>query len=263
MRGSIVHRWLASAAAIVLALLAPAAATAQDGFSGQYAIAGSANGGSYGGNAVVAVRGAAFDVSWTRDGAAPVQGFGLTRNRVLGVGYWPEGAPRDAELGVVIYHIDGGKLDGIWLPQGADKLQPGHEVLIGAPDLTGRFRIALGVNPNGRSNYTGYADFERDGDRFKITWHAPRQVFLGSGVKIGYVLVVAYAYEHFPAVAAYCANGQDLRGAWWSGEAGQGGTEILTPAPSDTPRFAGDLPSAANDPCVTPIAAAFQRPAPG
>ena len=257
MRGSFAYRCLVSAAAIILVLLAPAIATAQDGFSGQYAIAGSAGYGAYGGNAAVAVSGSAFDVSWARDSQPLVRGFGIARNRVLGVGYWPAGAPQDLDLGVVIYHIDGGKLDGIWLPQGAQKSEPGHEVLIGSPDLTGRFQIALGVNPNGRSNYTGHADFEREGDHFKITWHAPRQVFLGSGLKIGDVLVVAYAFEHFPAVAAYCANGQDLRGSWWSGESGAGGTETLTPAPSDMPRASGSLPSAANDPCVTPIAAAF------
>jgi hypothetical protein len=119
-------------------------------------------------------------------------------------------------------------LDGIWLPQGVYDRAPGREVLSGAPDLTGRYQITLGRNPWG-GHYAGYVDLERTGDRVKVSWHLTSEVFVGSGIKIGNVLAVAYGYTHAPAVAAYCSNGRQLEGAWWTGPTGLSGEETLKP----------------------------------
>jgi hypothetical protein len=54
----------------------------------------------------------------------------------------------------------------------------------------------------GRTHYTGYAEFERTGDHLRIVWHAPTaMIFLGTGIKIGNVLAVAYGYNYYPAVS--------------------------------------------------------------
>lgn len=258
MQGDRVRFTVHQLVAIVLMLIAAAPAAAEDDFAGSYALSGvGADHAAYGGTVAITKRNFAYDVGWQFDDRAPQSGFALTLNHVLGVAFWPEGVAPEPETGLVLYRIDGGTLDGIWLPSGATERTPGREVLNGSPDLSGRYQIALGVNPGGRSRYTGYADFERSGDHVKIVWHAPRQVFLGTGVRLGAVLVVAYAYERFPAVAAFCSNGYDLRGVWWGGPEGSSGRETLTPATPD----AAQLPSTRNanprDPCSTPIAANF------
>jgi len=180
---------------------------------------------------------------------------------VLAVAYWPEGETPERGTGTVIYQIDGGTLNGLWLPEGAHNERPGRETLSGSPNLTGRFQITLGVNPGGRSNYTGYADLERSGDHFRVVWHAPRQVFYGNGIKIGNVLAVAYAYTRYPAIAAYCWNGKQLEGSWWTGPDGRSGKEILTPTGSGSEELSTlpQLNSQSNprDPCNTPVAANF------
>jgi hypothetical protein len=243
---------------ILFALLTPAAGRAED-LSGRYAITGRDDGGAqYVGEFAIQSRAHGFDVSWQRDGRTAEGGFGLTLNHVLGVAYWPENEEQEPGIGLVIYRIDGGTLDGIWLPQGAHDRTPGREVLSGSPDLTGRFQITLGVNPGGGSHYSGYADFERSGEHIKILWHAPTQVFAGSGIKIGNVLAVAYAYTRHPAIAAYCSNGRRLEGSWWTGPAGQSGKETLTPVSAGGVE---QLPSSPQrdpvNPCNMPIAANF------
>lgn len=258
MRGSSVRFRSRLLLACLCLVCAARAAAAEDSFAGAYALSGmGADGAAYGGAVSIARQDFAYEVAWQLDGRGARNGFALTLNHVLGVAFWPEGVAPEPEMGIVIYRVDGGTLDGIWLPSRATEIAPGREVLNGSPDLTGRYQIALGVNPGGRSHYTGYADFERSGDHVKIVWHAPRQVFLGSGVRMGSMLVVAYAYENFPAVAAFCSNGHDLRGLWWGGPAGSSGRETLTPAAP----AAAQLPSATSanprDPCSTPIAANF------
>jgi hypothetical protein len=172
---------------------------------------------------------------------------------VLGVAYWPDGAPRGSGLGTVIYRIDGGTLDGIWLPEGVHDRAPGHEMLIGSSDLAGRFQITLGRNPWG-GRYAGYAELERAGDHVTMTWYlTSSEVFVGNGIKIGNVLAVAYAFRRAPAIAAYCSNGRQLEGGWWTGLAGSSGEETLTPVAGSGAELSS-LPNT-DDPCHTPIAA--------
>src|SRR5690348_15442724 len=261
-----VHPRRSALLSVLLALMtfvAAPAVHAEDDLSGRYAISGQDDSGAaYEGELAIQRRGSAFDVSWQRAGSgATERGLGLTLNHVLAVAYWPDGEKPERGIGTVIYQIDGGTLNGLWLPEGAYNQKPGREVLNGSPDLTGRFQITLGINPGGRSNYTGYADFERSGDRFTVVWHAPRQVFLGNGIKIGNVLAVAYAYTRSPAVAAYCWNGRQLEGSWWTGPDGRSGKETLKPTGADGAELSTlpQLNSQPNprDPCNTPVAANF------
>jgi hypothetical protein len=225
-----------------------------DGLSGHYAMDGrDAGGAQYDGKLSIQGRGHAFDVNWHRGGGTAESGFGLTLNHVLGVAYWPNNEARDPGLGTVIYRIDGGTLDGIWLPQGVHDRAPGREMLIGSPDLTGRYQITLGLNPWG-GHYMGYAVIARTGDHVTMTWHLTSEVFVGSGIKIGNVLVVAYAYAYAPAVAAYCSNGRQLEGGWWTGPTGLSGEEILKPVTGSGGEISSLPQPNASDPCHTPVA---------
>src|SRR5689334_19115212 len=170
----------------LLTFLPATAARTEDDLSGRYAIAGQDDSGAaYEGELAIQRHGSAYDVSWQRAGSGTESGLGLTLNHVLAVAYWPEGETPERGTGTVIYQIDGGTLNGLWLPEGAHNERPGRETLSGSPTLTGRFQIPLGVNPGGRSTYSGYGDLERSGDHFRVVWHAPRQVFYGNGIKIG------------------------------------------------------------------------------
>ncbi len=251
-----IHRPSVTTLLLVASVILTAPASwAGDTLSGHYVMEGrDAAGAQYDGELAIQGRGHAFDVNWQRSGGRAESGFGLTLNHVLGVAYWPNNEAQDPGLGTVIYRIDGGTLDGIWLPQGVHDLAPGREVLSGSSTLAGRYQISLGVNPWG-GRYVGYADLERTGDHITMTWHLPSEVFVGSGIKIGNVLAVAYAYTHAPAIAAYCSNGRSLEGAWWTGPTGLSGEETLK-------RVAGGggevsrLPQPnSGDPCHTPVAA--------
>jgi hypothetical protein len=237
---------------VAAVILAAPASRAGDILSGLYAVEGrDAGGAQYGGELAIQSRGHAFDVRWQRSGRAAESGFDLALNYVLGIAYWPNNEVQEPGLGTVIYRIDGGTLDGIWLPQGVHDRAPGRELLSGSPDLTGRYQITLGRNPwSGR--YTGYADLERTGDHIQVTWHLPSEVFVGSGIKIGNVLAVAYAYTRPPAIGAYCSNGRQLEGAWWTGPTGVSGQETLKLLASGA-EISG-LPDT-NHPCRSPIAA--------
>jgi hypothetical protein len=236
-------------------ILAAPASRAGDTLSGLYAMDGrEAGGAQYGGELKIAGRGHAFDVNWQRSGRTAETGFGLVLNHVLGVAYWPDNEVQDPGLGTVIYRIDGGTLDGIWLPQGVHDRAPGREVLSGSPTLTGRYQITLGANPWG-GRYSGYADLERTGDHIKVTWRLPSEVFVGSGIKIGNVLAVAYAYRNAPAIAAYCSNGRQLEGAWWTGPTGLSGEETLKRVAGSGPENSSLPAPSTDDPCHTPIAA--------
>ena len=100
---------------LLVAVVLPAAPAswAGDDLSGLYAMDGHRHGGEpYTGELAVKGRGHAFDASWRRGGGTAENGFGLLLNHVLGVAYWPGDEALDPGLGVVIYRIDGGTLDG-------------------------------------------------------------------------------------------------------------------------------------------------------
>ena len=262
MEGSVRRSVFLSLLLALLTFVAAPAAHADDDLSGRYAISGQEDSGAaYEGELAIQRHGSAYDVSWQRPGVsgATESGLGLTLNHVLAVAYWPDGERPERGIGTVIYQIDGGTLNGLWLPEGAYNQKPGREVLSGSPDLTGRFLITLGINPGGRSKYTGYVDLERSGDRFTVVWHAPRQVFLGNGIKIGNVLAVAYATRS-PAIAAYCWNSRQMEGSWWTGPDGRSGKETLKPKGaggelSTVPQLNSQFNP--RDPCNSPVAANF------
>jgi hypothetical protein len=146
-------------------------------------------------------------------------------DNVLGAVYWPD-QQRLRGHGIVVYHIDGGELQGIWLvANGPQKI--GRETLKGSPELIGEYKITLGENPDDLTNYSGTVRMERHGDVYQVAWYTPKLSYIGNGIRIGDVLVVGYAIGEAPGTVAYCLGKSGLLGVWSFGGQATLGKEVL------------------------------------
>ena len=201
-------------------------ASAGDIATGPYNATGTAvDGTAYSADVGLDARGKAYALNWTRADGLVYRGKGLELDGVLGAVYWAE---RDGfrAPGIVVYRIDGGKLAGVWLPEHGNGQVLGREDLVGSPDLEGRFEIALGQRPDG-GRYSGHVMIERRGDIYYFHWYAPRDSFIGNGVRIGNVMVVGYALGRAPGTIAYCVTSDELSGAFAYGAETRLGHETL------------------------------------
>lgn len=195
--------------------------------TGSYQVEGKgADGVSYAGQVDLASYGKGLALTWSADRGRPYEGLGLQLGDAMGAVFWPKGETFDG-LGIVLYRIDGGRLQGIWMPQGGSKAPLGREDLLGPPTLEGRFEITLGENPGGSSHYSGHVNIERRDDIYYFHWYAPRDSYVGNGVRIGDVMVVGYALGKAPGTVAYCARGRELDGIWSYADETRLGREIL------------------------------------
>jgi hypothetical protein len=151
-------------------------------------------------------------VLWKLEGGAAYKGVGIRQGNVLGVAY----GAADTKFGFAVYKINGGKLEGVWADSSDLKSELGRETLEGSPDLNGTYKITLGQNRDGLTNYTGTIDIKRNGNTFLFYW--PTKVpALGVGVQVDDMLVVAYGSNpaKLPGVVAYKTSGGDvLEGIW-------------------------------------------------
>lgn len=215
------------AAAVFLFAVAADAALAESPLAGAYEAKGkTADGLAYGGQVEILPRGRGIKLAWTLDGGTGYSGRGFRIDDVLGSVYWSE-SEHFNDPGIVIYRIDGGKLQGMWMPEGGPNNVLGREDLLGPTSLEGRFQIILGEHPGGRSHYAGYVDVERRGDIYHFHWYAPNDSYIGNGIRIGNIMVVGYALGQAPGTVAYCIHGEDLEGAWAYGEQVRLGRETL------------------------------------
>ena len=116
--GTLSGRWASSAASGTETLEGAA------GLSGAYKLTGAqdAGGKSYAGNVTIKPMGALYHVTWTLANES-YTGVGIKQGDVLVVG-WSVGA---GAAGVVLYNVNGGKLDGQWAQPGGTAV--GTEVL--------------------------------------------------------------------------------------------------------------------------------------
>jgi hypothetical protein len=223
--------WLSLA--LLLAVLGPAAA---DDFAGRYAAAGATpNGKAYKGDVQIEQVGALHVVLWKLQDGEAYKGIGIRQGDVLGAAY----GVGDTKFGVVVYKIDGGRLTGVWADSRDLKSELGKETLEGSPDLTGSFKIVLGQNRDGLTNYTGTIDIKRNGNAFLFYWPT-KPPALGVGVRIDDMLVVAYGSNptKLPGVVAYKAGAADeLDGIWATlpiQKNGSGGFNVSPPRQTGT-----------------------------
>jgi hypothetical protein len=197
---------------LILFVAAFGAARADD-LVGRYAADGvTPQGDAYKGGVQIEQVGKLHVVLWKLEGSAAYKGVGIRQGNVLGVAY----GVADTKFGFAVYKINGGKLEGVWADSSDLKSELGLETLEGSPDLNGTYKITLGQNRDGMTNYGGTIDIKRNGNTFLFYW--PTKVpALGVGVQIDDMLVVAYGHNpaKLPGVVAYKSAGADtLEGIW-------------------------------------------------
>ena len=213
----------------------------------------SADGATQAGKALVAPSGRAFALEWDLEDGGRYRGLGLQVDDVLGAVFWPQEEKFEG-LGIVLYRIDGGRMQGVWMPTGGSNVPPGRENLIGAPGLEGRFDVTLGENPGGRSNYRGHVVIERRGEIYYFHWYTPTDSYVGNGVRIGNIMVVGYALGRAPGTVAYCLRGNRLDGLWSYAAETRTGRELLRP-PGEAPVGKPGVATAGKAECAGTIAA--------
>lgn len=243
-----VGRWIAA----LLLCVAWSSAFAADPTGGYRVERFAADGSILGGAAQVGPTGRGFALEWVLDGGQRYQGLGLEVDGVLGAVFWP-GEERFDGLGIVVYRIDGGRMEGIWMPLGGSRVPPGREHLVGPPSLEGRFEIALGENPDGRSYYRGHVMIERRGDIHFFHWFTPTDAYVGNGVRMGNIMVVGYALGRAPGTIVYCMRGDRMDGLWSYAEETRIGRELLRPPGEAAAGRPG--PAIGADGCAAVIAA--------
>ena len=225
-RAAIISRCRRPLAALVLCALAWSA-SADSQISGDYDAQGkSAQGQAYQGAVRIAPLGQGYGIAWRLAGGDTYRGVALKVDDVLGAVYWSDRQQLQG-LGIVMYRIDGGELQGLWMPARTDASIIGRENLSGSPDLAGRYRITLGENPDNMTNYDGQVEITRQGDAYHVEWFTPDLSAVGNGVRLGDILVVGYAAGQAPGTVGYCVTPTGLLGAWTFGEATALGKEVL------------------------------------
>ncbi len=198
----------------------PTAANTDTGLAGGFSIASASNpgGGTYSGDVDVTKTGQGYKLTWRLKSGESYGGVGLEKGDVLGVG-WGK-----ANFGVVVYTIDGGKLDGEWLTDTDPGV--GTETLSGPAGLNGSYTITSAKTSKG-STYAGTVNISPAGDTYKLTWRLKSgETYSGVGLKEGNVLVVGWG----PAgvgVVAYKKQGSTLDGRWGQVGSSKVGTEKL------------------------------------
>jgi hypothetical protein len=213
----------------------------------------SADGATQAGAALVAPSGRAFALEWNLEDGGRYRGLGLQVDGVLGAVFWPQEETFEG-LGIVVYRIDGGRMQGVWMPAGASNLPPGREDLIGSSNLEGRFDVMLGENPGGGSHYRGHVMIDPRGETYYFHWYTPTDSYVGNGVRLGNIMVVGYAMGRAPGTIAYCLRGDRMEGLWSYAAETRTGRELLRPPGESAPDNSGAATAGAGD-CAATIAA--------
>jgi len=210
--------------------VAPAAA--QD-IAGTYDAQGKFPGGKdYSGAVKILPFGSAHAILWKLDSNQGYEGLAIKQGNVLGAAYTLGKVP----FGLVVYRVAGGILDGEWVTSGDPKAELGRETLEGPEKLGGTYKITLGQNRDGTTNYTGEVIIKPDGPTYLLAWMVPKLAYIGRGVRIGDVLVVAYGHSQDPAklpgvVAYQIEDANSMVGVWATAGVSATGTESLKRKP--------------------------------
>jgi hypothetical protein len=186
----------------------------------------------YSGAVKIVPFGSAHAILWKLANGQGYEGLAIRQGNVLGAGYTAGKLP----FGLVVYRVAGGVLDGEWVTSGDPKAELGRETLEGPATLGGTYKITLGQNRDGTTNYTGEVIIKPDGDTYLMAWMVPQLAYVGRGVRIGDVLVVAYGRgrdpRKLPGVVAYKINDANTMDGVWATPGGKAtGTETLKRRP--------------------------------
>ena len=211
---------------VLAAFIAPA--MAQD-IAGTYDAQGkNPSGGNYKGSVQIVPYGSAHAILWKLESGEGQEGLALRQDNVVGAAF----RNGKIDFGLVVYRIAGGLLDGDWMTPGNQKAELGRETLEGPETLSGTYKITLGQNRDGTTNYTGEVIIKPEGDTYLLAWMVPKLAYIGRGVRVGDVLVVAYGRSQDPAklpgVVAYkIDDATTMTGVWATAGSTKTGTETL------------------------------------
>jgi hypothetical protein len=206
------RRFLRTAIVVLGVVLAPLAAMA-DELVGQYAAMGATpDGKQYKAAVQIAMLGQIHAILWKLEDGAVYEGIGLRSDDVLGSAYAEPGR----KFGLIVYKINGGTLDGTWITSGDVKSELGREKIEGSSNLNGEYKITLGQNRDGLTNYNGTVLLQPTGDTYIWVRTVGTKKTIGVGVRLNDVLVVAVGDGmQMPGVVAYQAQGNNgLTGIW-------------------------------------------------
>lgn len=150
-------------------------------------------------------------IFWDVGGTLAWDGIALERAGILAMAtqtYPLQYSRRQDAIGVIIYRINGGHLDGMAVEEGKSWQRRFAESLAGPESLNGRFNIVSSTAPI-RPSYIkitakkGVYLFARIGDD---------PVTTGIGIRIGDVLAVSYSSNLSPAIVALCQSEAGLVG---------------------------------------------------
>jgi len=225
----IARRFLALIALSAGLLLIGAASA--DELVGKYQASGTTpKGKAYSGEVQIEQLGGLHVVLWKLADGEAYKGMGIRQGDVLGAAY----GPSDTKFGIVVYQINGGTLTGQWADSRDLKSELGKETLEGDPSLNGIYKITLGQNRDGMTNYGGQVQIRRSGESYIVIWPT-KPPAIGIGIRVKDTLVVAYTSnpQKMPGVVAYQALGADALGGVWSiagiKQTGQGSFNISAP----------------------------------
>lgn len=217
---------------LFLLLVWAAPAAAQD-IAGLYDARGTyPSGKGYAGEVKIVPLGSAHAMLWRLNNNQGYEGLAIKQGNVLGAAYTLGKIP----FGLVVYRVAGGVLDGEWITSGNPKAELGRETLEGPGTLGGTYTITLGQNRDGTTNYTGQVIIKPDGPTYLLAWMVPKLAYVGRGVRIGDVLVVAYGQSNdprkLPGVVGYqIENSNTMVGVWATAGSAVTGTETLQRKP--------------------------------
>lgn len=82
-----------------------------------------------------------------------------------------------------------------------------------AGDPVGKY-AAEGVNPDGKSTYSGTVTVEKTGDTYKVTWNVGGTIYVGTGLGDKNFLAVSYKSGSDTGLALYGEDGDSWAGIW-------------------------------------------------
>ena len=140
-------------------------------------------------------------------------------------------------MGLAVYDIKGGKLDGVWVPfyaPGMDKANLGTEQLAGSEKLDGEYQITAAKAPKTGEPYAGTVtiapqELQLDGDvnTYRMTWHFGEAKVHGVGIRVDNSLVVSSGTGKEFAVVRFKLNQGNLVGDFFTSGAAKGYYTLL------------------------------------
>jgi len=106
-------------------------------------------------------------------------------------------------------------------------LLSGNVFPAGPEDISGKYEILYGVNPN-KTKYTGILQIINLGETYKLIWKIPQfTVHEGIALLVDNILCAGWNAGGYCAVVAYKIEGTKLKGKWADSKSGLIGTEDL------------------------------------